>query len=205
MGIPPEGGLGGGSADAAGVLRGLAALHDWTDQAALHEVARGLGADVPFFLGSSGALAEGIGERLTPLPSADFAVVLALGTPGVETKWAYSQVKSAHHTDGGRARAAAQLLEHGQLAEPWNGFVPALARARPDLTALIDRVGELTGGRAGLTGSGACVFGLAPSDHVAWDAAAVLRREGHWSWSGRSARDPLTVTRGYLPDDRPGR
>ena len=192
--IPSQAGLGGGSADAAGVLRGLATLHYWTDEEALREVARTLGADVPFFLGSGAALAEGIGERLTPLPTADFAVVLALGTPGVETRWAYSQVKPKHYTDGSRARAAAELLEDGQVGEPWNGFVPALARERPDLIALIERMAKLTGGPAGLTGSGACVFGLAPDDSAAWRADSALRQEGYWTWSGRSASEPLTVT-----------
>ncbi|MBM3499045.1 MAG: 4-(cytidine 5'-diphospho)-2-C-methyl-D-erythritol kinase [Armatimonadetes bacterium] len=198
--IPSEGGLGGGSADAAGVLRGLATLHYWTDEEALREVARSLGADVPFFLGSGAALAEGIGERLSPLPAADFAVVLALGTPGVGTKWAYSQVKPKHYTDGSRAQAAAELLSQGQVAEPWNGFVPALARERPDLVALIERMTKLTGGPAGLTGSGACVFGLAPDDSAAWRAEAVLRQQGYWTWSGRSASEPLTVSLQYTAE-----
>ncbi len=193
-GIPSEAGLGGGSADAAGVLRGLACLHHWTDEAALHEAARSLGADVPFFLGSGAALVEGIGERLTPVPSATFAVVLALGVPGVETRWAYSRVRPSQYSDGARARTTVDLLKAGRVGEPWNAFGPALAEARPDLTALAARVGELGGGSAALTGSGSCVFCVAPDDATAESSAMALRQEGYWSWWGRSATEPLAVS-----------
>ncbi|HEY4433118.1 MAG TPA: hypothetical protein VGM99_01845, partial [Candidatus Cybelea sp.] len=65
--IPVEAGLGGGSSDAAAVLRaamsgafGPARPHDWL------RLARGLGSDVPFFLAETAALVEGTGERVTP-------------------------------------------------------------------------------------------------------------------------------------------
>jgi len=66
--IPAGAGLGGGSSDAASCLLGLRAL--WRlpiDSVSLHEIALGLGADVPFFLLGGSALVEGIGERLSPL------------------------------------------------------------------------------------------------------------------------------------------
>ncbi|MBM3476057.1 MAG: hypothetical protein FJX75_22535 [Armatimonadetes bacterium] len=191
--IPSEGGLGGGSADAAAALRGLAALHGWTDEAALLDLGRRLGADVPFFLGTGAALAEGTGDRLTALPSADFVCVLALGTLGVNTAWAYSQVRPEHFSEGRRARQGGELLREGRIANPWNAFEPALAHARPDLTCLLARMRELVGGQAGLTGSGACVFGLAPTEAEAQAAAGTLAGEGYWTWWGRSAREPVTL------------
>jgi 4-diphosphocytidyl-2-C-methyl-D-erythritol kinase len=64
--IPTQAGLGGGSTDAAGVLRaamsgafGRRYDNDWL------ELARSLGSDVPFFLADTGALVEGTGERVT--------------------------------------------------------------------------------------------------------------------------------------------
>ena len=69
--IPPGGGLGGGSSDAAAVLKGLNELHALgrtRDQ--LHALALGLGADVPFFLVGGIARCRGIGDRVEPVDSA---------------------------------------------------------------------------------------------------------------------------------------
>src|SRR5207253_4919427 len=67
--IPPAAGLGGGSSDAAATLRGLNVLRGGALTGdALAAVAAGLGSDVPFFLRGGTQLAEGRGERLTPLP-----------------------------------------------------------------------------------------------------------------------------------------
>ncbi len=66
--LPSGAGMGGGSSDAATVLLGLNRLWElgWT-RAQLIELGVQLGADVPFFLGGSNAIVEGIGERLTPV------------------------------------------------------------------------------------------------------------------------------------------
>ncbi len=193
--IPSEAGLAGGSADAAGVLLGLSALHGWSaGDERLASVARELGADIPFFLGEGAGLAEGIGERLTPLPSADIPVVLALCKLGVSTGWAYANVGPEHYMDGTRAsRAALELLRRGTISEVGNAFVPALAPDRPDLTEMIARLQELTGGLAGMTGSGACCFALPASQADARAAAEKLASAGFWSWAGRSATRPVTI------------
>jgi 4-diphosphocytidyl-2-C-methyl-D-erythritol kinase len=195
--IPAESGLGGGSADAAGALACLAALHgeSLTDDGLL-TVARTVGADVPFFLGSGAALVEGIGDRLRALPTCHFWVVLALGRPGVSTRWAYQQIGPQHYTDGARTeRAAAALAQGGPIGELWNGFAAALAPSRPDLVELVDRVSQLAGSPAALTGSGSCVYAMAPSSRVADAARDALANEGYWTWSGPSASEPITVTR----------
>jgi len=196
--IPAEAGLGGGSADAAGVLRGLATLRGWPrDDPRLAEIARSLGADVPFFLSRGAALAEGLGERLTPLPPARFACVLAIAAPGVSTGWAYSQVRPEHHTDGARARRAAQALRRrGRVHETWNGFEAALASARPDLRALIERVRDLVKGPSGLTGSGSGVFGLVEDELRAGQVGTLLAQAGYWAWWGHSAAEPISVQTG---------
>jgi 4-diphosphocytidyl-2-C-methyl-D-erythritol kinase len=63
--IPSGSGMGGASSDAAAALKGLLALHDI--KADLNKIAVAVGADVPFFLFGGTAIAEGRGERLTPL------------------------------------------------------------------------------------------------------------------------------------------
>lgn len=88
--IPPGSGMGGASSDAAAALRGLAALHHL--KADLMKVAAGIGADVPFFLRGGSALAEGRGERLTPLATKPewFAIAwpdIELSTAAVYRAW----------------------------------------------------------------------------------------------------------------------
>jgi 4-diphosphocytidyl-2-C-methyl-D-erythritol kinase len=64
--IPPGAGMGGASSDAAAALRGLKAIHN-LKEIDLAKIASTIGADVPFFLTGGGAIAEGRGERLTPM------------------------------------------------------------------------------------------------------------------------------------------
>jgi 4-diphosphocytidyl-2-C-methyl-D-erythritol kinase len=81
--LPVAGGIGGGSADAAAALRGLYRLWDLAlDDAAMLEVALGLGADVPVCLYGRAANVGGIGERLAPAPALPAAPLL-LVNPGV--------------------------------------------------------------------------------------------------------------------------
>ncbi len=202
--IPAESGLGGGSSDAAGTLMALAHLHGVPpDDEALLRVARGLGADVPFFLSTGAALAEGTGDRLMALPAAHFWAVLAVAAPGVSTKWAYQQVGPQHYTDGVRARrAAVSLKRRGGADEPWNGFMQALSSRRPDLARLAAVMSELTGLPAILTGSGSGVYSMAPHEGVARAASQALAASGYWSWSGRSASQPVSI--GSEGDANPG-
>ena len=76
--VPAGAGMGGGSSDAASTLLALNRLWslNWP-RAKLADIALGLGADVPFFVGGHNAFVEGIGERLTPvaIPSQWLAIV----------------------------------------------------------------------------------------------------------------------------------
>jgi len=92
--IPAQAGLGGGSSDAAAVLRGLNQLHDAPfagDQ--LRALAAELGSDVAFFIGGRAAVCRGRGEQIEELKEWHHAWKLVLVFPpfGVSTAWAYSQ------------------------------------------------------------------------------------------------------------------
>lgn len=91
-GIPVAAGLGGGSADAAAVLRGLNRLwNTGLSSAELREIGKNLGADVPFCLEGGTVLAEGYGERLTPLkPAPRMWLVLFKPEFGVSTPEVYN-------------------------------------------------------------------------------------------------------------------
>ena len=89
--VPAGAGLGGGSSDAAAALRLLNALTGHPlDAAALHGLAAGLGADVPFFLGGGTQLAQGVGDKLTAVadpPRQQF--ILILPEQGTSTRAVY--------------------------------------------------------------------------------------------------------------------
>lgn len=132
--IPPGGGLGGGSADAAAVLR-------WAGVDSL-DVAAGLGADVPFCLVGGRARVSGIGEILQPLPFADRTFTLLTPPFGVSTPAVYA----AWDRLGGPTGPGPNDLEAAALA------------VEPRLAEFRDRLGEATGQTPVLAGSGSTWF-----------------------------------------------
>ena len=99
--IPLGGGLGGGSADAAAVLRWAGSVDT--------EVAVRLGADVPFCLVGGRARVEGVGEKVTPLPFEPRQYLLLLPPFGVETALVYRAWDQDPGHDGPNALTAAAL------------------------------------------------------------------------------------------------
>jgi 4-diphosphocytidyl-2-C-methyl-D-erythritol kinase len=132
--IPAGGGLGGGSADAAAVLR-------WAgvDDLAL---AASLGADVPFCLRGGRARVTGIGEVLDPLPPVERTFTLLTPPFGVSTPAVY--------------RAWDEL--GGPTADGPNDLEPAALVVEPRLAAWRDRLGDATGQTPVLAGSGSTWF-----------------------------------------------
>jgi 4-diphosphocytidyl-2-C-methyl-D-erythritol kinase len=132
--IPAGGGLGGGSADAAAVLR-------WArcdDRA----VAVGLGADVPFCVAGGRARVTGVGEVVEPLPPLDLTVTLCIPPFGVSTAAVYASWDAMG----------------GPTGEGANDLEPAALRVEPRLARWRHRVGEATGVVPVLAGSGATWF-----------------------------------------------
>ena len=112
--IPVSAGLGGGSSDAAAVLRGLNQLWDLQlSQDELAEIGLEIGSDVPFCVYGGTALVRGRGERITPLPAPPNCwVVLAKPPIGVSTREIYEKLNLAeisHPDTGGMVDA---LLNH---------------------------------------------------------------------------------------------
>ncbi len=148
--IPAGGGLGGGSADAAAVLR-------WAGVDDL-DVAVGVGADVPFCLVGGRARVRGIGEVVDRLPDERLTFTLVVPPLSVSTPAVYR----AWDDMGGPTAAGANDLE------------PAAVCVEPALAVWRDRIGELAGAAPTLAGSGATWFLLGERD----DALAALRSEG---------------------------
>lgn len=182
--IPVAAGLGGGSSDAAAVLRALAELLPAEVDPA--RLALGLGSDVPFFVrGLAAARGRGRGERLTPLALPPRHVVLAFPGTAVPVAEAYAALQSFSP----RLDPERLIRRLGEGAAPgWTNTLQAgVVRRWPSVRAALDalRAEGLTGPL--MSGSGSTCFALAEGADHAEQAERSLRR-AHPDWWIASAR-----------------
>ena len=172
--IPIAAGLGGGSADAAAALVGLARLWN-AQQPSLVPLAAELGSDVPYFLGNATALVEGRGEVVRPLPPLPVThLVLVRPRVSLSTRDVFQSLRPAEWGDGASTRTLAERLRAGDgLAEELlrNDLQTAAERCCPPLGAARQRL-EAAGLHPHLTGTGPTLFLLADG---ASDAKAMAR------------------------------
>jgi len=202
--LPTAAGLGGGSSDAAAVLRGLAALEPGAlDPAQLPELALGLGADVPFFLDPRPALVGGIGERIEPVTGLP-PLCLLLANPGVSlataavydawdaafgaltppepgsTMRSLSRLLTVLRTRTGEGNGAGLESAAGDEAAALlelllhNDLEPSACGLCPEIAPLQEQIRELGALATGLSGSGASVYGVFASQDAARDACRRL-------------------------------
>ena len=178
--IPTQAGLGGGSSDAAAVLRALRTLFaPGMPDAQLETLAAKLGSDVPFFIRGGTQLATGRGELVRPLPplTAGWFVVVK-PEEGYSTAEMYRRLDACGDLTAGDSRmvdAVAGNNVHAIAAELRNSF----ERAVPESSRLWDIKSALRAhGALGtlLSGSGSAVFGLYDDQGEAIAAAETLRR-----------------------------
>jgi 4-diphosphocytidyl-2-C-methyl-D-erythritol kinase len=164
--IPVAAGLGGGSADAAAVLRLAAGA-----VGELEQIAAGLGADVPSQLSPALSLVRGAGESVVRLPDpAPHAVVLLPGGGGLSTADVFAE---ADRQGLGRETAALDALAErlltvaGAGGSPLaykellaNDLEPAVRALRPEIGDALDALRAAGAAHALLTGSGPTAFGL---------------------------------------------
>lgn len=164
--IPVAAGLGGGSADAAAALRGLNDL--WRlglGMDKLLEIGLAIGADIPFCLLGGTALAEGIGEILTPLPAPPpFWVTLLKPNLRISTAQVYNDYEPVHVSQ----RPDTELLISALAAGDRHSFSRAMANVLesvtitgfPTLGLIKQRARELGALAVQMTGSGPTIFAL---------------------------------------------
>lgn len=194
--VPAQAGLGGGSSDAAAVLRCLRALWDGVDERLVGRVARGLGADVPFFLHDQPCLLEGRGDvACERFPFLDVPLVLARPDRGVPTAAAYRAFDELGPAlpdvgplcDALRAADAPRVLDALQnnlqpaacAVEPAVGETLALLRTVPDAAA-----------RPLLCGSGSACALFVRDDDQARRVADALAARGLWACATRTCAGP---------------
>lgn len=162
--IPMQAGLAGGSADAAGVLRGLDALYETRfSQARLCDLALPLGADVPFCLVGGAVLAEGIGELFTPLPSLQGCyIVIAKPAEGVSTAEAFARFDREGSCRVPDTDEMAAAVAAGNLPEVGLRLCNVLEEVSllPQVAQLRNLFAECGALGSVMTGSGSAVFGL---------------------------------------------
>lgn len=178
--IPSQAGLGGGSSNAAAMLR--AAVDLWKlrwPRERLAAIATKLGSDVPWFLDGTAAVVAGRGEKISPVAAipASFAVVACPPT-GLSTAAVYKAcAPDAAHA--GDAMQLAALLAGGDLASalPFmtNALEPAARSLSPDIDGLLHDIARAGGLAPRLTGSGSACFTLCRTLPEARGIAARLR------------------------------
>ncbi len=185
--IPAGAGLGGGSSDAAAVLRCLSRLANVQDPDLLGRVASELGSDVPFFLGESPlALGRGRGEVLTSLPALpEGHLVVALPPVHISTVAAYralAQVQGEGDSHGGPRHFGYDMVgDWDQVLELMeNDFEPVVAPAHPEIEASLRGLRDAGARAALLAGSGGAAFGLFENEADAGRVARALQQEHDW-------------------------
>jgi len=164
--IPTMAGLGGGSSDAAGLIRAI--RHTFPgrfSEADAHAVAAAVGADVPFFLVGGKAKGEGYGEILTPLDDEEKPVWCVVVMP----PYAYSTPEMYARLD----EIAYEFIDFPSDGKQHNDF----ERVIPYGGDSLNRLGAFGGKHCGMTGSGSAQYALFDTEREAEDAALNIRRE----------------------------
>lgn len=179
--IPAQAGLGGGSADAAAVLRALNRHYEYPFSVyALAELGAEVGSDVPFCTLGGTALAEGRGERLRKLPDLPETVfVVCKPDFSVSTPELYRRLDEtaiAKRPDHKTMEAAIAKGDLGAVAENlWNVFEPVVTEEHLELNYIKSLMNSYGAMGFAMTGSGSAVYAMMPSFEYAAVVCAMLK------------------------------
>nr|WP_300766665.1 4-(cytidine 5'-diphospho)-2-C-methyl-D-erythritol kinase [uncultured Acetatifactor sp.] len=164
--IPIAAGMAGGSTDAAAVMKGINHLYRLgLSPAQLMEDGVAIGADVPYCILGGTALAEGIGEKLTPLPPLPPChILIAKPDISVSTKYVYEHLDAdgleAHPDIDGMVQAIRDGSLRGVLERMANVLETVTVPAHPVIADIKARMRELGAADSLMSGSGPTVFGI---------------------------------------------
>ncbi len=191
--IPMGAGLGGSSADAAGVLLGMAKLYDIADMGGVFSLAEELGSDVKFQISGGFARMRGRGERLQFYPDVpEMWLLLAYGKEGVSTAACYKKFDARGENFAPRTERALEGFASGNLE--WaarlfgNHLTAAATELLPEIGETLKALGALSPIGCGMTGSGSAAYAVFPTRELAlW---AQSRFEGKGRTAVLCAVDP---------------
>lgn len=179
--IPVAAGLGGGSSDAAAVLDGVNRLLGFSlPKTELMAIGSRIGADVPFFLYGPVAVAEGIGDQLSPVGHIPrFWTVLVNPRVSVSTAWVYGNLQlTEKNVEGKFPRSFADVESVAAILS--NDLEAVTLSAYPVVGIIRERLVSLGALNALMSGSGPTVFGLFADERRAQQAADQLQAESPW-------------------------
>lgn len=178
--IPVAAGLAGGSSDAAAVLKGINTLFNLgIELSELMKIGKTIGADVPYCLLGGTALAEGIGEKLTPIkPLENIPVVLVKPKIGVSTAWVYKNLNLDKISNRPDTKELITAIEEGNITFVAENMSNVLESVTAPRYPIIDKIKkDLTDkGAIGsmMSGSGPTVFGIFENSTTAQAAKKAL-------------------------------
>ena len=176
--VPIGRGLGGGSANGAVVLKGINELYGLgLSNKELEQIGGTVGADVPFFVKGGTQLGEGIGNKLTSLPSHIHGTyLLVIPDISIKTGWAYRKFKYKLNSDELIPNFIGFFSGDNSSLEIFeNDFERIVIPAYPEIGAIKRKLLELGARFASLSGSGSTVFGIFDEDASAKEAELLLR------------------------------
>jgi len=180
--IPSSGGMAGGSADGAAVLRLLNELNgNPLDDGELCALGVTVGADIPFCLMGGTSVAKARGEDLFEIsPLCDCFFVIAKPRKGMSTKAVFTEIDShpiiKHPNTEAMVNAIEQKNLYGIAENVYNVFEPIVAAEIPDISIIKKMLRECGAMCAAMTGSGSSVFGMFGTKKQAMQAYAVLKK-----------------------------
>ena len=182
--IPVAAGMAGGSSEAAAVMVGINRIfHLGLTKKQLMERGVKIGADVPFCIMRGTALAEGIGEVLTPLPAMPHcSLVIAKPKIHVSTKFVYGNLKANELKEHPDIDGQVQALREGSLeqlvAKMGNVLETVTVPAYPVIDEIKKTMLKNDAMGAMMSGSGPTVFGVFEREERAQEVCRLLKKEG---------------------------
>ncbi len=187
--IPMGAGLGGGSSNASTALLGMnQLLGEPLSRSALLSLAAGLGSDCPFFIDPRPSVMRGRGEQLDVLD--EDAASRLVGQPlvlfrphfGIETAWAYGQLKaqapSSYESESVAAARLAEFVRSGRMSSLlFNSFESVVGRKYLALPCLLDDL-RAAGCACLLSGSGSCCFAMLKDSKLSSSLIREICRNG---------------------------
>lgn len=170
--IPMSAGLAGGSSDAAATLRGINRLFELgLSDDELRQLGVTLGADIPYCISGGTAIAEGIGEIITPIPAIPNCWLLLVKPPaGVSTGFVYKNLDMDHleHPDvDGMIEAIRRGSYVGMVSKLGNVLETVTLAHCPEIATIKSQMHSLGADGVMMSGSGPTVYGIFPTRDAA--------------------------------------
>ncbi|MDL2248491.1 4-(cytidine 5'-diphospho)-2-C-methyl-D-erythritol kinase [Tyzzerella sp. OttesenSCG-928-J15] len=181
--IPVSAGLGGGSADCAAALCGISKMFNFPiSRQELMELGAKLGADVPFCIMKGTALAEGIGDVLTPLsPCPDIFIVIAKPPICISTADVFRQYKAENVESRPDIDKMIKDIEAGDIKAVASGLCNVLESVTAKEFCIIDKIKEIMYDHSSIgavmSGSGPSVYGMFEDKQNAYNALMQIKSD----------------------------